>query len=251
MAKSDGTRFGAAAAGSAVLHAAAIGLFWFSASRATELPAMRIYAVNIVSPPPAAAGDPAPEVAAPEPEPEAPEPVAEPEPQPEPPPPPPPKPEPAPPKKAEPKPPPKKEPPPKPAPKQEEAPKRPAEQPKPTPARGANPQASSAGGEGLNVKVEGVQFTDPAYLENIIRQVNRYFRPPSGSRTDVVEVVFWINRDGSVSDIDLGRASASFAFRSAAMEAVEQAGLNRAFGPLPSSYPADRLPVAFEFRPAR
>jgi hypothetical protein len=32
---------------------------------------------------------------------------------------------------------------------------------------------------------------------------------------------------------------------------VEQAGLNKAFGPLPRAYPADRLPVSFYFRPAR
>jgi len=46
------------------------------------------------------------------------------------------------------------------------------------------------------------------------------------------------------------RATGSFAFRAAAMEAVEQAGARRAFGPLPDAYGADVLPVSIEFRPA-
>jgi len=92
---------------------------------------------------------------------------------------------------------------------------------------------------------------DPEYLANIQRQINRYFRRPSGAQSDVAEVQFYINRDGTVSEIELVRHTGSFAFRSAAMEAVEQAGLNRAFGPLPRAYPADRLLVSFYFRPAR
>jgi TonB family protein len=278
------SRLGLAMLGSALLHGAALAFFWVSASRAAELPKMRIYSVNIVSPPPQEAGEPTPATPAPEPTPAPPQPKPSPPPKPtteaalkpapvkesRPTPPketkpvPPKETKPAPPKEAKPEPPrekpapaeAKKASPPdaaKSAPK-EAAPKRteaPAEPSKPAPSRGANPSASSAGGEDLNVRITGMEFTDPAYLENIIRQVRRYFRPPAGSRTDVAEVIFWINRDGSVGDIEVGRSSGSFQFRAAAMEAVEQAGLNKAFGPLPKSYPADRLPVSFEFKPAR
>jgi TonB family protein len=261
---------------SGLMHAGAIAFFWFAAADAVRLPEMRVYSVNIVSPPPQLEGEPTPpvpapeepaaaeEAPAPEPEPAAPEPeptppAPKPEPKPAPPAPKPADPKPAPPKEQpKPKPEPAKEQP-KPAPAKEQpkpAPAKPAEQKPaapaaPTPSRGRNAQASSAGGEGLNVRIEGVEFADPAYLQNIIRQVQRYFRPPAGARADVAEVLFWIERDGRVGEIQLLNSSGSFAFRSAAMEAVEQAGLAKAFGPLPKGYPADRLPVAFEFKPAR
>ncbi|MEW5929979.1 MAG: TonB C-terminal domain-containing protein, partial [Gemmatimonadota bacterium] len=119
----------------------------------------------------------------------------------------------------------------------------------PTPATGRNPDPESPGGEGLAVRTEGAEFVDPAYLANIIRQLKRYFRPPPGAQTDVAEVRFWINRDGTVSEIAVGRTRGSFQFRAAAMEAVEQAGLAKAFGPLPRAYRGNRLPVSFTFEP--
>ncbi|HEX2095396.1 MAG TPA: TonB family protein, partial [Longimicrobiaceae bacterium] len=119
------------------------------------------------------------------------------------------------------------------------------------PATGRNPDPDSPGGEGLSVRTEGAEFVDPAYLANIIRQLHRYFRPPPGARTDEAVVQFWINRDGTVSNITVARSRGSFQFRAAAMEAVEQAGIARAFGPLPRAYPGNRLPVSFTFEPAR
>ncbi|MDB4948871.1 MAG: TonB protein [Gemmatimonadetes bacterium] len=119
------------------------------------------------------------------------------------------------------------------------------------PATGANPVASAAGGEGLNVRTEGADFVDRAYLENIIRQVRRYFRPPAGARTDRASVRFWIERDGGVSDISTVAGNGSFAFRSAAMEAVERAGRDGAFGRLPAGFPDDRLAITFDFTPPR
>jgi outer membrane biosynthesis protein TonB len=250
---------------SAAIHVAVVGFFWASASRAETLPPLRVFAVDIVSPPPRAEGEWTPEqpAAAETAEPE-PEPVAEPAPEPTPPQPEPPRqtpPTPAPtptPPRAEPSPPQRATTPP------EQRPTPPAERPTPpaqreTPAQprpappstGQRPDPTSAGGEDLNVRIEGARFVDPAYLANIQRAINRYFRRPSGAQADVAEVQFYINRDGSVSEIELVRHTGSFAFRSAAMEAVEQAGLNRAFGPLPREYPADRLLVSFYFRPAR
>jgi TonB family protein len=241
-----------------------------------------VFKVDIVSPPPNLPGEPtavAPAAGstAPEPEPEAASPPPAPEPEPavrepaktaEP------SPVPAPPRKAEPR-----QPEPRPTPPKTE---RPAEQPKPSstnpsprrsdrpqetaqkagpksgegpssrnpvPATGRNPDPGSPGGEGLSVRTEGAEFVDPAYLANIIRQLKRYFRPPAGAQRDEAEVRFWINRDGTVSDIAVGRSRGSFQFRAAAMEAVEQAGLAKAFGPLPRAYRGNRLPVAFTFEP--
>lgn len=278
-------RFPLAVAASAGLHAAVLGLIWFSGASAEPPPRPRVFRVDIVSPPPNMAGEPSPvppatETAAPEPEPEAaapppaptPEPEArEPAPSPEP------APRPAPPKQPEPKQPaPQSRPTPAPrterpaersgasaetpatkraerpretaqkaAPKQTEAPATRS----PAPAAGRNPDPNSPGGEGLAVRTEGAEFVDPAYLANIIRQLKRYFRPPPGAQTDEAEVRFWINRDGTVSDIAVGKSRGSFQFRAAAMEAVEQAGLNKAFGPLPRAYRGNRLPVSFTFEP--
>lgn len=276
----EGGRFTGALVVSAALHLGAGALLWVSASGAEPLPEVRAYRVDIVSLPPNQLGElPAeppsptsPSTAAPQPEAE---PVAEPalvaEPAPEPTPAPPrpaPEPTPAPPGKtappesrkptAEPKPSaaraetPKPTPAPKPAASKAGAAEKAgaASRDRPKPATGPDPVASSAGGEGLNVRTEGAEFMDPAYLANIVRQVNRYFRRPADARTDEAEVRFWIDRDGSVSGIEVVRSTGGFGFRAAAMEAVEQAGNRGAFGPLPDAYPADRLPVSFYFRPA-
>jgi protein TonB len=263
---------------SAALHASLIALVWGAAKMTPELPKVRSYAVDIVSPPPQTLGQPDPgETVLQHPPVPEPEPAPAAAPKPEPPAPAPPKPEPVaakpelsrpPAPTTQPKPAPPKPAPAAPAPK-------PAAQDKPTasaaadgkaarptsasatpgtkerPSSGRNPVATSVGGDGLNVRIEGERFSDPAYLQNIIRQVNRYFRPPADARTDRAEILFWINRDGSIGDIQVVKASGSFRFRAAAMEAVEQAGLNKAFGPLPKSYTPDRLPVSFEFTPAQ
>jgi TonB family protein len=121
---------------------------------------------------------------------------------------------------------------------------------RPVPATGSAPVASSAGGEGLNVRINGADFVDRAYLENIIRQVRRHFRPPADAPGQA-EVLFWIERDGKVDEMRVVTSSGGFRFRAAALEAIEQAGQRGAFGPLPEAFPGDRLPISFYFRPAR
>lgn len=269
-------RFSLAVLASAGLHALVLGTVWYSVSNAGPPPRPKVFRVDIVSPPPTVAGEPtptapAPENAAPEPEPEpaAPPPAPTPEPVAA-------EPAPAPPKRPEPRR-PAPESRPTPAPRSEKPPEQ-AKSPSTTTARrterpqetakqtgekkteapaarnpvaptGRNPDAASPGGEGLAVRTEGAEFVDPAYLANIIRQLKRYFRPPPGARTDEATVQFFIHRDGSVSGIAVAKSRGGFPFRAAAMEAVEQAGLNRAFGPLPNAYKGDRLPVSFTFEP--
>jgi outer membrane biosynthesis protein TonB len=96
-----------------------------------------------------------------------------------------------------------------------------------------------------------MECPSPEYCDNIIRQVNRYFRAPAGIGAAEADIYFVINRDGSVSELRLIGSSGGAAFRMAVLEGVEQAGLQRAFGRLPDAYGADRLPVSFYFRPAR
>jgi TonB family protein len=247
---------------SMIAHAGAMALFWFATTRAEEMPAMRVYAVDIVSPPPQLEGElnpgggGAPETVeeAPEPEPETP--PAQPEPTP-PAPETPPEREPSPPAQAT-----RPEPaPPRTEPPEEEEEEEEEEPPATRPgggtgegtgaSRGEEPDPGSTGGEDIDEHLRGVQCPSPAYCANIVRQLYRYFRPPTGASADAVEVFFWINRDGSAGEMRVVRSSGSYRFQLAALEAVEQAGNNRAFGPLPGSFQMDRLPVSFYFRPAR
>jgi protein TonB len=274
-----------AAAGSLALHAAVIaalllaeGVFGHAPPRP---PRMKVYAVNIVSPPPTLRGPPPVEAPAPNvggSQAPAPQPAP-----PAPPPPPPPAPAPAPapePPRAAPAPP--KEPARAPEPRTPE-PRRPATTPTrpaatppkpaatpatrppatpPGPGAGANsagtgtrgaptgrdPDPSSAGGEGLNVSQRGAECPSPGYCENIVRQVRRYFRRPEGSN-GTAETCFTIRRDGSVDDIEVKRVRGGFTFRMAVQEAVEQAGLRKAFGGLPAAFGATELPVCVDISP--
>jgi outer membrane biosynthesis protein TonB len=137
--------------------------------------------------------------------------------------------------------------PPPPAPPRQEPPRQQA----PQASTGPRPDPASTGGENINLQLRGVQCPTPEYCNNIIRQVNRYFRSPGGGAAGEADVYFVINRDGSVSNLRLVSSTGGAPFRLAVMEAVEQAGINQAFGPLPAPYTADQLPVSFYFRPAR
>lgn len=224
--------------GSVLVHGALVAAFLFSGLGSSETPPLRTYRVSIVSPPPQAAGEPAPAVPAAEAESE-PEPAeAEPEVVT-----PPVKPEPAPPT-AQPKPkPPEKNPEPKPA------ETKPAEKPATKPAEskpstGPKPDPKSPGGDNLNVNIEGEAFPFPGYLENIIRQVRRYFRWTGASNLRA-EVYFVIKRDGTVEDIRILKTSGNRQFDFEALGAIEVAGNRKAFGALPDGFQGDRLPVSF------
>jgi outer membrane biosynthesis protein TonB len=118
-------------------------------------------------------------------------------------------------------------------------------EPSKEPARGPE-----EGDDPINVHLEGAAFVDPAYLENIILQVHRYWRPPTGNRHLRAEVVFTILEDGSVERIEWVQRSGDLSFDLEAHGAVEAAGRARAFGPLPEAWPRDRLRVSFFFDPA-
>ncbi len=124
------------------------------------------------------------------------------------------------------------------------------ERPRPEPQR-EPARAERTGEEEINVQLDGAVFAFPEYLQNIIRQVERHWRPPTGGRHLRAEIVFVIREDGSVTEIQWKRRSGDPGFDLEARGAIEAAGRNRAFGPLPEGYPRDRLRVSFFFDPTR
>ena len=99
------------------------------------------------------------------------------------------------------------------------------------------------------VRAEGIEFPFPGYLNNIVRQIALNFKPRNPAARLRAEVRFLIHRDGSVSDLTFIRKSGNFSFDLEAQGAVEAASSTRAFGPLPTGFPDDVLPVVFSFDP--
>jgi hypothetical protein len=119
----------------------------------------------------------------------------------------------------------------------------------PEPPTSPNPDPEvETPGEDLNVRLEGLRRDYPVYYENIIRQIQRCFRW-RGEEDLRARVYFVINRDGSVSEVDILESSRSIAFDIEAMGAAECAGDRGRLGPLPEALPFDRLPVSFTFSP--
>jgi outer membrane biosynthesis protein TonB len=143
---------------------------------------------------------------------------------------------------------------PKPTPKKAAAPatptvaKKAAPKDEPQPKAGGGP-TGGAGTDVANIKTEGVEFTDQAYLNNIVRQIAVRFNPrnPGALRA---EVFFIVRRDGSIGEFRFLTKSGVYAFDLEAQGAVEAAGSAKAFGALPSSYVNDFLPVIFSFDPS-
>ena len=118
--------------------------------------------------------------------------------------------------------------------------------PRNTPAQTAG--GGAAGGTGTdvaNIKIDGIQFPFPGYLENIVRQIALRFRPRGPALK--AEVMFLIRRDGTVDGFRFIQRSGSFTFDLEAQGAVESAA--KSFGPLPAGYRDDVLPVMFSFDP--
>ena len=117
-------------------------------------------------------------------------------------------------------------------------------------AKGRNPDTRSlVGGEGIDVHMAGDAFPYPAYLENIILQLNRYFRW-NGAPNLAARIGFEIMRDGSTKNIRVLERSGNINFDLQAISAVEEAGKTGAFGTLPKGWVADRLSINFKFEPA-
>lgn len=108
--------------------------------------------------------------------------------------------------------------------------------------------AGGTGADVASVRTEGIEFPFPGYLNNIVRQIALRFNPEDGAGQSA-EVSFLLHRDGRVSSLRFTRPSRSYAFNLEAQGAIEQAARAGAFGPLPSGFPDDVLPVIFSFDP--
>ena len=117
-----------------------------------------------------------------------------------------------------------------------------------TPAPGETP---STGSDVATIKTPGLAFPYPEYLRNIVTQVYQRWDRGSASQRNFAEISFLILKDGSVRDIHFVTRSGSFAFDLNAQGAIEAAGNNHAFGPLPDGWDADVLPVSFYFKPTQ
>jgi len=109
--------------------------------------------------------------------------------------------------------------------------------------------APSTGADPETIDVPGIDFPFPAYLRNVVAQVYRRWQRPRRNVALRAEVLFFIHRDGSISNFQFVKRSGNLAFDLKAQGAVEAAGNARAFGPLPEGYPDDVLPVSFFFDP--
>jgi protein TonB len=115
----------------------------------------------------------------------------------------------------------------------------------PAPIAGGGP-VGGRGADVANVKVDGIDFPYPVYLQHVVRQIALQFKPSARGALQA-EVAFMIRRDGSIAGLRLTRRSSVFSFDQDALAAVELAA--RAFGPLPEGFSDDVLPVIFSFDP--
>lgn len=116
-----------------------------------------------------------------------------------------------------------------------------------TPLPGERP---STGSDQLTFRQDGLRFPYQEYLDNIVTQIRRRWAAPAARNARLrVEVAFTIQRDGTVTDISYARRSGNLIFDSEALGAIERAGRDRAFGPLPSGWNGESLPIAFNFTP--
>lgn len=115
-----------------------------------------------------------------------------------------------------------------------------------TPLPGETP---STGNDQLTFRQEGLRFPYQEYLDNIVTQIRKRWAAPSRGARLRVEVAFTIQRDGSVTDISYVRRSTNLLFDTEALGAIERAGRDHAFGPLPSGWNGESLPITFTFTP--
>lgn len=116
-----------------------------------------------------------------------------------------------------------------------------------TPLPGERP---STGQDILNFTQEGLRFEYPDYTRNVIQRIlERWVNPVGGNTRLRTDILFTIQRDGSVTGISIGRRSGSTAFDLAALRAVQSAAADQAFGPLPAGFSGESLPISFYFRP--
>jgi protein TonB len=122
----------------------------------------------------------------------------------------------------------------------EREPERPERQPRETPRAG--PPTAQETGPDLPITLEGRPFRFPWYLEQLVRKIERNWRP--STNTMRATVYFRIARNGRISEIEVSEPSGNFLFDQAAQRAVEASA---PMPPLPGEYDGDYLGVYFDF----
>jgi outer membrane biosynthesis protein TonB len=104
-------------------------------------------------------------------------------------------------------------------------------------------------GEDIEVRMEGLRRDFPRYYGNIVRQIQRCFRPPNNLPAGLETTIYFVIRpDGTVTDVRFVERSGVNAFDYGAMEAIGGCASGR-FGELPEDLPYERLPILFRFQP--
>jgi TonB family protein len=122
----------------------------------------------------------------------------------------------------------------------------PEEQPRERPREDPGPdttERATAEGDNLPVTLEGRPFQFPWYLEQMVRKVQRNWRPP-GTTSLKTTIYFRIERTGRVADMRVETSSGHFTFDQAAQRAVQASS---PMPPLPGEYSGDYLGVYFDF----
>ncbi len=140
-------------------------------------------------------------------------------------------------------------PPPTPAPPQP-APRTERQLPTRTPVTPLPGETPSSGQDVANVKIAGFESRYSDYIRNIVTQIRTRWQRPMGNAPLRAEIAFVILKDGSVRDIEFVQRSGNYAFDLGARGAIESAGEARAFGPLPSTFDGEALPISFYFTPS-
>lgn len=137
---------------------------------------------------------------------------------------------------------------PKPEPERPQPEPEPREETPPTPT--PQPEPAELSGEDIEIRMEGLRRDFPEYYQNIIRQIERCFRPPPGLPRGLTTTLdFIIRQDGTVTDLDFVQRSGNPDFDFEALGAVGDCAGRGRFGPLPDDFPWERLPIRFDFRP--
>lgn len=109
--------------------------------------------------------------------------------------------------------------------------------------------APSTGADVVTLQQDGIKFPFPEYLRKIADEVYRRWNQ-SGFKPGLhAQVAFVIMQDGTVPDssIRVETSSRNIVFDSRGTAAIETAGVQHAFGPLPTGFNSASLPVLFNF----
>lgn len=140
----------------------------------------------------------------------------------------------------------------------EEEPEPTPPEPEPEPVEEETPPAAEEppeeeaelSGEDIEVRMEGLKRDFPEYYANIIRQIERCFRPPRGAPAGLLTTIYFVIRpDGTTRDLRFVERSGNPDFDFEALGAVADCAGKGRFGLLPEDYPFESLPVIFEFKP--